>query len=590
VTHSRRVSPATSARPWCYHHAVTRSHPYTRWIATFAILCWFLFLPLRDIVTFPERLSVLPNLETDAAAYDAFAWALAQTWDIWTLPSKHPPGWMVVLAGVYALFGHSYVAGKLVSWLALVLTTALCGWLAHRVYGRSAAVVAALLCASSPGLRGYVGTLQYEVFTGAVFALFLTLSVRLVASTDRDAVVRRAVLAGLAGGLLVLTRETFVLVVPITAVWVWTRLPTTRADRWLGAMLLVAIAALPALAWSAVQSVHHQRLIVLAEKGPIVFELGNNPLANGTYNEPLVGMGAPAGVAFIRAFPLQALRLAGRKVLYSFGVLRDGWNVPHPAAVWIWRATTGALPLRVIEPVVAGGWLLLACIVAAVLGVQEQRRWWVLPATAMAILAVHIVTLASYRFTVPLLPILYVIASGPLARLGHALGPALRTPIAAGAIGVLLVAGIAAPFRTWPLRATFAAAELEGVSAMNVVDPAGGAVTRVADAERGQRPVAVLPDHYWPKGSLRLTVVMRSLEDTTAHSTPVARVALTQLSGRTACVADIAGAQIASDAVTEIIVLCDLDEDGPATLAVWSLGQVDLSISDVKLAWVNQRR
>ena len=44
-----------------------------------ALIAYFLALPLRDIVQYPGRLSVLPNLETDAAAYDGFAQAFAQS-------------------------------------------------------------------------------------------------------------------------------------------------------------------------------------------------------------------------------------------------------------------------------------------------------------------------------------------------------------------------------------------------------------------------------------------------------------------------------------------------------------------------------
>jgi 4-amino-4-deoxy-L-arabinose transferase-like glycosyltransferase len=186
-------------------------------------LAWFLALPLSDVLAYPERLSVLPNLETDAAAYDAFAQEFSQTWQQSSLPAKHPPGWMVLLASVYAMFGHSYVAGKIVSWLALVLTVALTAWLAHRMNGRTAAIIAALLCASSPGLRAYVGTLQYEVLTAALFTLLLVLSVRTAsAPTTRDALTRAAC-AGAAGAALVLTRETFVLVVPIAALWIWSQ-------------------------------------------------------------------------------------------------------------------------------------------------------------------------------------------------------------------------------------------------------------------------------------------------------------------------------------------------------------------------------
>ena len=558
-----------------------------RRIAFAIAIAWFLFLPLRDILTFPDRISVLPNLETDAAAYDAFAREFARTWQLEALPSKHPPGWMLVLATVYAFINASFVAGKIVSWLALIVIVMAAAWLAHRIFGRIAGVIAALLCAASPGLRGYVGTLQYEVLTAALFLVFLVLTIRTADAESPRQAYRRALWAGVVGGALVLTRETFVLVVPIAALWLWQRLAPALARTAIRvAVVLVAVAAAPAIAWSAAQSLHYERLILISEKGPKEFELGNNPLANGTYNEPLVGMSEPAGIPFIREYPLDALRLAGRKVLYMFGVLRDGWAVPHPAATWIWRATTGVIPLTLIEPVVAGGWLLVACLISIVLLRRDGRRqWWLLLASAAAILAVHVITIGSYRFAMPLLPLFYVLASGPLARAALALAPALRTPAVAAGLVVLVSIAIAAQFQRWPLHVTYGAADLEGVAATNGVDAVSATTVRAADAARGVRPVALLPDMHMPRGALRVNARLRKTTATAAGDSSAARVSLTQLSGRNACVGDILASQLRIDAFTDVALLCDLDRDGPATLAIFITGRDDLSIDSIDLAW-----
>ena len=71
-----------------------------------------------------------------------------------------------MLALVYSVTGPSYVAAKLISWVGLIASVAMCWYLARRVFGETAAALAALLCALSPALRYYVGTVQYEVVTG----------------------------------------------------------------------------------------------------------------------------------------------------------------------------------------------------------------------------------------------------------------------------------------------------------------------------------------------------------------------------------------------------------------------------------------
>jgi 4-amino-4-deoxy-L-arabinose transferase-like glycosyltransferase len=553
-------------------------------------IAWALWLPLADVLSYPDRVSVLPNLETDAAAYDGFAQELSTTWRLSALPSKHPPGWMVMLATVYALVGHSYVAGKLVSWTALLLAVACAAWLARRAYGRSASAVAALLCASSPGLRGYIGTLQYEVVTAGLFALLLALSTRVCEAKTRKTALARAVLAGATGAVLVLTRETFVLAVPAVAWWAWRRLRRTIGghDALVAGVTLLVVAAVPAIIWSTAQTAHHERLILIAEKGPKEFQLGNHPLANGTYNEPLVGMAEPAGLAFVRAHPLATVRLTVRKVLYFFGVLRDGWNVPQPAAVWIWRATTGAIPMSVIEPVLRGGWLLTCCLAGLwLLGREGLRQWWGLPVAVGTILAAHVTTISSFRFAVPVLPVLYVLASGPVASLGRAAVPLLRTPsIAVGCI-VIAALAVGAQYRPWPLHVRYDAADLDGVAASNDVDDTSGRLVRFADARRGLRPVALLSDTYLPRGSLVLTVQMRRsrAEQTPA---PLARVALLHLDGQPACVAEIGAEQVPTDRFVDIALPCRLTNDGPATIAIYTLGRADLAIDQVWMDWVSQ--
>lgn len=573
------------------------------------LIGWCLWLSLADIFQYPDRVSVLPNLQADAAAYDAIARDLARTWSLDALPPKHPPGWVTLLAAMYVVSGPSYVAGKLISWTALVVSVVLCGWLANRLYGlprRTAAVarrgsspinaakaapwVAAILCATSPALRAYVGTLQYEVITGTLLLAATALAIHAVDAGTKEALFRRAALAGLVAAVLVLTRETFAVVVPLIAIWTAQRARTTvgRRSAVATAVLIIGVAATPAAAWSAVQSIREGRLITISEKGPMVVELGNNPRANGTYNAPLVGIGQPTGLAFVRQFPQRALVLAGRKVLYFWGVLRDGWNVPRPAAVWIWRATTGLLPLHAIEPVVRGGWLLVVFLLSIwALGRNGLRRWWLFPGVVLVVLAVHVITLASYRFSVPVLPVVYVLVSGPLAALAARLAGRLRSPTVAAASAVLIAIIIAMQFQQWPLQAEYRAVDLDGGQADNAIDPVSGRPARIADRARGTRPVVLLADQYLPAGALTLTVRMRRMHDAMMTDAPAARAELLHLDGKPACQADVPGRQLPADAFGEITLRCRLVADGPATLLLYSLGTVDLSFDTVNLNWTN---
>ena len=147
--------------------------------------------------------------------------------------------------------------------------------------------------------------------------------------------------------------------------------------------------------------------------------------------------------------------------------------MPRPTAVWLWRATTGLVPLEFFAAIARGGWL-LAVFVASLwmLGRQGLRDWWALPAAVLMLMAVHVATLSSHRFAVPILPVVFVLVSGPLRAAVRA-APALRdaTPSTARARGSRAldrghaVSGVAArDCRDRPSIST-------GQSADNVVDP-----------------------------------------------------------------------------------------------------------------------
>jgi 4-amino-4-deoxy-L-arabinose transferase-like glycosyltransferase len=554
-------------------------------------IAWGLSLPLLDVLAYPDRISVLPNLQTDASTYHAIGLELATTGSLDALPSRHPPGWVSILGAVYAVAGPSFVAAKLVSWAALLASVAMCWHLARAMHGALAGWIAAIVCAWSPALRGYVGTLQYEVITGTALLAVLVLALRAVQASSRAAVWRAAALAGLAGALLVLTRETFLVIVPLVALWI-----AHRVDRSLGrrtavgaAVLVVSVTLAPAALWSAVQSYRHNAWITISEKGPLVVELGNNPLANGTYNAPLVGIGQPTGLAFVRAYPGRTVVLAGRKMLYFWGVLRDGWNVPRPAAVWLWRATTGLVPLNVLTAIARGGWLLVLFLVAlALLGRDGRRAWWIFPAVVLTLMAVHVAVLSSHRFAVPILPVVFILISGPLAAAVRAWAPAVRSPMVGGALLALGLVMGAMQFQAWPLSVQYNAADLDGLEADNVVDAVSRRPSRFGDARRGVRPIALMPDEYLPAGALTLELSARQTTTGPIARIAVMRVVLSELDGRVACVRDVTSDELPADRLTTIALPCRLSRDTAATLAVFSLGVTDLAVDAVALRWTGR--
>ena len=545
-------------------------------------------MPLLDILTHRERIAVLPSLQVDATTYDAIAHSLAVTGNVRDIPARQPPGFVVLVALVYWAFGHSWLTAKIVLWTALVASTALAFWLASRVWGSGAGVLAALLTATSPALRHYVGTIQYEVIAALGLLSLLILSVRVVEASRTPAILILAACAGLAGGLLALTREVFVGVFPLVWLWIGTRLRSRIGfhKALLSSITFLAIAATPIACWSVAQSRARGQAIFITDKGPATFALGNNPVASGTYNVDRIV--EPAGLAFFSQMPWAAAKLVVRKALYFWGVLRDGWNVPRPAAWWVYRGSGGLVPIEIALPLARGGWLLVGFLIGLVALFRRGSlgSWWILPAIVIAVFSAHVITLSSHRFAVPILPIVFVMISGPavtgLHRVLKRMSSGRWLALAAGAAVTAAVGLQWVPLR---LQVRYQASSLDAMNEFNRVDPILGQSVRFVEAGRGRRTAMILPDEFLPSGDLRLTISGRRGHSQAAADVPVARVTVIAPDGSVACLEDIPLGILYEDRFSDVWIPCTLKSEGAATLLVETLGLVDLAFEDVILTW-----
>jgi 4-amino-4-deoxy-L-arabinose transferase-like glycosyltransferase len=556
------------------------------------LIAYCAWVPLQQVLRFPDRLSVLDNLQTDAQTYFELGRLIFEQGGVETMPPRHPPVWPVVVALSFAAGGVSYVTAKLVLWGSFIVLIAGCAWLASRLYGRVAAWAAALVCACSPAMHGYIGTVQYEVFAGALLLATLILAIRTIDATDTAHRVGFAVLTGLVGGILVLTREPFAVVIVLIATWMAQRVwAINRRAAVTTGLTVVMLGAAPGLAWTIVQSVRYGQLITISEKGPIVVDLGHNPLANGTYNAPLVGVGEPTGLTFARQNPGREIVLSVRKVLYFWGVLRDGWNVPRPSAVFFWRATTGLVPYEFFAAFARGGWLLIFFVISLwTLGRAGLLRWWALPATVVAIMAVHVATLSSHRFAVSVLPVVFVLISGPVAYVAMRCVHALRSPTLLGAAIMLASVMTLMQFQSWPLQRQLDGAAMDGLDAANVHDPVAGVMVRFADAARGSRPIALLADEFLPRGTVRVRTYARQTGVAERNDGVAMRISLVGLDGTPACVHQVSPAELSRDRFTPQTMTCELPSDSVATLAIVTTGTIDLAVRDVTLEWITDAR
>jgi 4-amino-4-deoxy-L-arabinose transferase-like glycosyltransferase len=224
----------------------------------------------------------------DAHNYDVHARSIAEGHGFARIGSGptgqtafRPPGYPYFLAGVYALTGDErataetrYRAGRVANALVGTAIVALIGVLAMQLFGRRVALAAMALGAVYLPLILVSGTLMSEPLFTALLLAALAAAIHHRRSPHRY---RWALLAGLLGGLAILTRaNAAILLVPL-AVAVWNAKP-----RW-SWRALAPPAALVAIALATVSPWTIRNAVVFHSFVPVTTQLGT-ALA-GTYND-----------------------------------------------------------------------------------------------------------------------------------------------------------------------------------------------------------------------------------------------------------------------------------------------------------------
>jgi len=117
--------------------------PLGPWLAIVGIA---LFARLAFVVVMPRTI-----LWPDGLEYDAVARSLREhgTYGLQTL---RPPGYPTLIAGVYALFGESLLALRVVEAVLGAAGVAILGWVGMATFGSAAGLIGAALMALHPVL------------------------------------------------------------------------------------------------------------------------------------------------------------------------------------------------------------------------------------------------------------------------------------------------------------------------------------------------------------------------------------------------------------------------------------------------------
>ena len=360
--------------------------------------------------------------KSDFAAYHLLATSLAEHGTLGFANGAPetfwPPGWPVVLSGVYWLVGAHPTAGALLGAFLECGAILLAAVAASRLLRPAFAAGAVACMCFYPGAVGYAPVLGTEhlaalLFTGLVVLIaFARPSLPLACG------------AGLLTGALLLTRADYgIVMAAIVVVWLLLRRTSLRRTVALAAVTLAGALVLIG-PWTIRNALHFGEFIPTDTHGGATFYLGTlaplgtpSPVVDNLYKNS--GMSAAAidhrlyelGLENIRDHPLRWLEFDGRRVFEQYG-RGDG-------TLFFWGRIGSGIPARLASGVVnAANVYWLTVLAFALVGFGAVAiRWRRLPAPwitiVASILAVSILKtffVVNVRDRLPLTYLLMVIA------------------------------------------------------------------------------------------------------------------------------------------------------------------------------------
>jgi tetratricopeptide (TPR) repeat protein len=250
-----------------------------QWLRTHRTLVGLALLALALRLAYVAEIQSNPFFDApyvDARDYDEAAWLMANGGEP-PEAAYQAPLYPLFLSVVYRVFGHNYLAPRIVQAVLGSLSVFLTGWLAELLFGRRAGPLAALLAAVYWPFIFFEGDLLREPL-----AVHLTLwgLVVLVAGSRARRPRLFSLLAGLLFGLSALTRENILLFVPFAGLWLRRAVlklgqSSATANQAAVAMVLGTLAAV--LPISVSNSLTEGEFVFLSTQGGLNFYIGNHP-------------------------------------------------------------------------------------------------------------------------------------------------------------------------------------------------------------------------------------------------------------------------------------------------------------------------
>jgi tetratricopeptide (TPR) repeat protein len=382
----------------------------------------------------------------DAQRYDEWAMAIRQGTSFHQGPYFQAPLYPYFLAAVYALFGHSYLAPRVVQFLMGAVSVLLIYFLGKRTFGPQVGRVAAVLAA----LYGTFIYFEGELLIPALI-LFLNLLLMLaVLSSQERPSWWKWLGCGAILGVSAIARPTVLAFLGVLAPWMVVRLRRQglRFGRILAHVAVILLGAALLISPVAIRNwLVAKEFVPISGQGGVNFFIGNNPQSDGT--TPLIpgaraswwgitydavqmaeeaegrslkasevsGYWFKRGLGFMRDDPGAALRLTLRKV----GLFWGGPEMANNKDIYFFSRWTPLLrlllwrghiyvPFGIVAPLALAGMLLAWRR-------REGRGGGLMAMFVFVYMAGVVLFFVNSRFRMPVIPFLLPFAAYSLVSL-----------------------------------------------------------------------------------------------------------------------------------------------------------------------------
>jgi 4-amino-4-deoxy-L-arabinose transferase-like glycosyltransferase len=227
----------------------------------------------------------------DDRSYDAIAMRLVVKHQY--VNNWYPPGYPLLLALVYALFGHSLIAARMIQAVLGAMTCVVTYFLARRLFGERAGLLAASLLAIYPG-HVYM---SWRIMGETLYMLLVVAATVLALQLSRNPRPLPIVALGAGMGLANLVKSNLFVYLPLLIAWfgVTVRGRWQERVRWV-LLLSVAFTSVALITPMANFVSSRGDLVLLAGNAGRTLWFSNNPMADGYFTN---AEQQPEGQAFI---------------------------------------------------------------------------------------------------------------------------------------------------------------------------------------------------------------------------------------------------------------------------------------------------